>query len=42
MTPRSARIDRVIMATPGVGKGPNSRTSRPMLVNPATKAGSIM
>ena len=30
------------MATPGVGSGPNRRTSMPTLAKPATRAGSIM
>ena len=42
ITPRSARIERVIIATPGVGSGPNRRTSMPCEVKPATSAGSIM
>ena len=42
ITPRSARSERVIIATPGVGSGPNRRTSMPTLVKPATSAGSIM
>ena len=42
ITPRSARIERVIIATAGVGKGPNSRTSMPTEVKPATRAGSII
>ena len=42
MTPRSARIERVIMATPGVGIGPKVRTSMPTEANPATSAGSII
>ena len=42
ITPRSARMERVIMATPGVGIGPSRRTSMPTLANPATSAGSIM
>jgi hypothetical protein len=42
ITPRSARIERVSMATPGVGSGPNRRTSMPTEVKPATSAGSIM
>ena len=42
ITPRSARMERVIMATAGVGSGPSSRTSMPTLVKPATRAGSIM
>ena len=39
---RSARMERVSIATPGVGRGPNSRTSIPTLANPATSAGSTM
>ena len=35
-------MERVIIATPGVGSGPNRRTSMPTLVKPATRAGSIM
>ena len=35
-------MDRVIIATAGVGRGPNRRTSMPTLANPATRAGSIM
>ncbi len=42
ITPRSARIERVIIATAGVGSGPNRRTSMPTEVKPATSAGSIM
>ena len=42
ITPRSARMDLVIIATAGVGRGPNRRTSIPTLVKPATRAGSIM
>ena len=42
MTPRSARIERVSIATAGVGIGPSSTTSIPTLVNPATIADSIM
>ncbi len=42
MTPRSARIDRVNIATAGVGIGPRSTTSIPTLVKPATIADSIM
>jgi hypothetical protein len=42
ITPRSARIDRVSIATAGVGIGPSSTTSMPTLVNPATSALSIM
>ena len=42
MTPRSARIDLVSIATAGVGIGPSSSTSMPTEVKPATKAYSIM
>ena len=35
-------MERVIIATAGVGRGPKSRTSMPTLVNPATRAGSII
>jgi len=42
MTPMSARIDRVSMATAGVGIGPKSTTSMPTDVKPATIADSIM
>src|SRR5436190_2120673 len=42
MTPRSARIERVSIATAGVGIGPSSTTSMPTLVKPATIADSIM
>ena len=42
MTPRSARMERVSMATAGVGIGPSSSTSIPTEVNPATIAVSIM
>ena len=42
MTPRSARIERVSMATAGVGIGPSSSTSMPTEVKPATSAVSIM
>ena len=38
MTPRSARIERVSMATAGVGIGPSSSTSIPTEVKPATSA----
>ena len=37
----SVRIDRVSMATAGVGIGPSRRTSRPIAVKPATSAVSI-
>ena len=42
ITPRSARSERVSMATAGVGSGPNWKTSIPTAVKPATSAGSIM
>jgi hypothetical protein len=42
ITPRSARIDRVNMATAGVGIGPSKSTSIPTEVKPATSAVSIM
>ncbi len=42
ITPMSARIERVIMATPGVGSGPKVRTSMPAAEKPATSAGSII
>ena len=42
ITPRSARIEGVSMATAGVGMGPSSITSMPTEVNPATRAVSIM
>ncbi len=35
-------MDRVSIATAGVGIGPNSTTSMPTLVKPATIADSIM
>ena len=35
-------MERVIIATAGVGSGPNSRTSMPTEAKPATSAGSIM
>ncbi len=41
-TPRSARIERVSMATAGVGIGPTRTTSIPMEMNPAVSAGSSM
>ena len=37
MTPRSARIERVRIATAGVGIGPSKSTSMPAEVKPATK-----
>ena len=42
MTPRSARIERVSMATAGVGIGPSCSTSMPTEVKPAISAVSIM
>ena len=42
ITPRSARIERVSIATPGVGIGPVSSTSIPTEVKPAVSAFSIM
>ena len=42
MTPRSARNDRVSMATAGVGIGPSRNTSMPTAVNPDISANSIM
>ena len=42
MTPRSQRIERVTMATAGVGTGPSNSTSIPTDVKPATSAYSIM
>ena len=42
ITPKSARIDRVSIATAGVGIGPSRTTSIPTEVNPATIADSIM
>ena len=42
ITPRSARIDLVSIATAGVGIGPSSSTSMPTEVKPATMAYSIM
>ena len=35
-------MERVIIATAGVGSGPNRRTSMPTLAKPATSAGSII
>jgi hypothetical protein len=40
--PASARNDRVMYATPGVGNGPITRTSTPSEVIPATSAFSSM
>ena len=42
ITPRSARSERVSIATAGVGNGPNWNTSMPTEVKPATSALSIM
>src|ERR1051326_1441161 len=42
ITPRSARSDRVSMATAGVGNGPNWKTSMPTEGKPATRADSLM
>ena len=42
ITPRSARRERVSMATAGVGSGPNWNTSMPTAVKPDTRALSIM
>ena len=42
MTPRSARSERVSIATPGVGNGPSSVTSMPTAMKPAVSAGSSM
>ena len=42
MTPRSARIERVSIATAGVGIGPSWSTSMPTEVKPAISAVSIM
>ena len=42
MTPISARIERVSMATAGVGIGPSRSTSMPTDVKPACRADSIM
>jgi hypothetical protein len=42
ITPRSARSERVSIATPGVGSGPSSVTSMPMAMKPAVSAGSSM
>ena len=39
-TPRSARSERVSMATAGAGSGPKSTTSMPTEMNPAVSAGS--
>ncbi len=40
ITPMSARIEWVSIATAGVGSGPNITTSMPTLVKPATSADS--
>ena len=42
ITPRSQRIERVSIATAGVGAGPSSSTSMPTEVKPATSAYSII
>ena len=42
ITPKSARIDCVSIATAGVGTGPTITTSMPTLVKPATSAVSII
>jgi len=42
ITPRSARSERVSMATAGVGSGPNRNTSMPTDRKPAVSACSIM
>ena len=42
MMPTSARIERVSIATAGVGIGPSSSTSMPTEVKPACIALSIM
>ena len=42
ITPRSARIDLVSIATAGVGIGPTKTTSMPTEVKPAVSALSIM
>ncbi len=42
MMPTSARMERVSMATAGVGIGPSSSTSMPTLVKPACMADSII
>ena len=42
MTPRSQRIERVRMATAGVGIGPTRITSMPMEMKPAVSADSSM
>ncbi len=41
-TPTSQRIERVSMASAGVGSGPTRNTSMPMATKPAVIAGSIM
>ena len=40
MTPISARRLRVSIAIAGVGNGPTSTTSMPIVTNPAVSAGS--
>jgi hypothetical protein len=42
MTPTSARIEGVSIATAGVGIGPSKSTSMPTEVKPETKAFSII
>ena len=42
ITPRSARIEWVSIATAGVGTGPTITTSMPTLVKPEMSAVSIM
>jgi len=42
ITPRSARMDRVISPTAGVGTGPSSNTFMPVEVSPAVNAFSSM
>ena len=42
MTPRSARSDRVSIATAGVGIGPSRNTSMPTEVKPDISAASSM
>ncbi len=42
ITPRSARIERVISPTAGVGTGPSSSTFMPVEVSPAVSAFSNM
>ena len=42
MIPQSAHMDRVRCATAGVGSGPSSNTSMPMLTSPLVSAVSSM